>query len=110
MALSGNSQKDTSILFVGAPRNAVIDKLGVPETSSKDAEGRYVDSYLVVKGNAPSVGRALGHVTLDVFTLGLWELVGTPIESIAGRESSFRALIHYDAQQNVREVRRISVE
>lgn len=110
MALSGNSQKDTSILFAGAPRAAVIEKLGQPETTTRNAEGHYVDSYVVVKGNSRSIGRALGHVTMDVFTLGLWELVGTPIEAVASYESTSRVVIYYDAQERVRETRKMAVE
>lgn len=107
MALSGNLQKDTSILFPGAPREAVITKLGEPETSSKDQQGRYTDSYLLVKGNSPSLGRAVGHATLDLLTLGIWEVVGTPIEAVAGSEDRSRLLIQYDAEQKLREYRKI---
>ena len=80
MAMSGKEQKDTSVVFPGAPRDVVVAKLGPPETSTKDADGNIVDSWMIVKGNAPSGGRAAMNAGLDVFSLGLWEVIGTPLE------------------------------
>ena len=108
MAMSGDEQKDTSILFPGSPRAVVIAKLGPPETTTKDAQGCYTDSYALVKGNAPSVGRAVAHGALDVFTLGLWEVVGTPMEMGAGREERSRLIIEYDAEDKIRNVQSIA--
>ena len=51
MAMSGKEQKDTSVVFPGSPRDVVIAKLGPPETSTKNAEGNIVDSWMIVKGN-----------------------------------------------------------
>jgi len=109
MAMSGKEQKDTSILFPGSPRQVVIAKLGPPETSTKDKNGNYVDSYLIVKGNAPSTGRAVAHGALDVLTLGLWEIVGTPLEMGAGREDVSRIIIQYDADEKIKEIQKIGV-
>ena len=110
MAMSGQEQKDTSILFPGAPRQVVIAKLGPPETSVKDKDGNYVDSYVIVKGNAPSTGRAVAHGALDVVTLGLWEVVGTPMEMGAGREDVSRVIIYYDATEKIRDLQKIAVD
>jgi hypothetical protein len=109
MAMSGKEQKDTSILFPGSPRQVVIAKLGPPETSTKDKDGNYVDSYFIVKGNAPSTGRAVAHAALDLFTLGLWEVVGTPMEMGAGREDASRIIIYYDSEQKIRDIQKINV-
>lgn len=41
--------------------------------------------YIAADGSAggkPSPARATGHAALDVATLGLWEIVGTPAELI----------------------------
>ncbi len=110
MAMSGKEQKDTSILFPGSPRSVVIAKLGPPETSTKSDEGTYIDSYLIVKGNAPSTGRAIAHGALDVFSLGLWELIGTPIEMGAGHEDTYRIIIHYDKNDKIKNVEKIKVK
>lgn len=109
MAMSGEEQKDTSILFPGSPRVVVIAKLGPPETSTKDANGCYVDSYYIVKGNKPSTGRAVAHAGLDVVTLGLWEVVGTPMEMGAANENHSRYVIYYDAEDEIRDIQKIDV-
>lgn len=108
MAMSGKEQKDTSILFPGSPRQVVIAKLGPPETSTKDKEGNYVDSYLIIKGNAPSTGRAVAHGALDVLTLGLWEVVGTPLEMGAGNEEASRYIIYYDNTEKIKDIQKIA--
>lgn len=109
MAMSGEEQKDTSILFPGSPRVVVIAKLGPPETSTKDEEGCYTDSYSIVKGNAPSTGRAVAHAGLDVLTLGLWEVIGTPMEMGAANENHSRVVIYYDAEDKIRDIQKIEV-
>ena len=35
-------------------------------------------------GNESSSSRAIGHGIMDFMTLGLWEVVGTPIEGFQG--------------------------
>ena len=109
MAMSGEQQKDTSILFPGAPRAVVIAKLGPPETSTKDPDDCYIDSYHIVKGNRPSTGRAVAHAALDVVTLGLWEVVGTPMEMGAAREDISRVLLVYDSEERIKEIQQIEV-
>jgi hypothetical protein len=110
MAMSGKEQKDTSILFPGSPRAVVIAKLGPPETSVKDDEGCYTDSYHIVKGNAPSTGRAVAHAALDVVTLGLWEVIGTPLEMGAGQEDVSRVIIVYDDKDKIKDIQKIEVD
>lgn len=107
--MSGEEQKDTSILFPGSPRAVVIAKLGPPETSTKSEDGSYIDSYLIVKGNAPSTGRAVAHGALDVVTFGLWEVIGTPMEMGAGREDVARFLIYYDTEDKIKDLQKIAV-
>jgi len=109
MAMSGKEQKDTSILFPGSPRAVVIAKLGPPETSTKSNDENYEDSYLIVKGNAPSIGRAVAHGALDIVTTGLWEIVGTPMEMGAGHEDVSRYIIHYDAEDKIKDIQKIMV-
>jgi len=110
MAMSGKEQKDTSILFPGSPRSVVIAKLGPPETSTKSKDGCYIDSYIITKGNAPSTGRAVAHGALDLLTLGIWEVVGTPLEMGAGKEEVFRVIIYYDKNEKIKNVQKIIVK
>jgi hypothetical protein len=55
--------------------------------------------YRYEVGNEPSAGRAAGHAVLDVLTLGLWEIAGTPIEAVQGEK--YTATIVYDGNDKV---------
>jgi hypothetical protein len=110
MALSGNEQKDTSVFYEGAERSFVHAKVGLPEMAVQDKDGYWIDTYYIVKGNDPSAGRAIGHGVMDVLTLGLWEVIGTPIELAAGSEQHDRFIIYYDEDKKIHRVERIYVE
>ncbi|MEX0999361.1 MAG: hypothetical protein WD000_05305 [Thermodesulfobacteriota bacterium] len=47
---------------------------------------------------------------MDVLTLGLWEVVGTPIEAVAGAEEHDRYVIYYDQEDQIDTIQRIHVE
>ena len=51
-------------------------------------------------GNEPSTGRAVLHGGLDVLTLGLWEIVGTPIEATMG--DSYELTVVYGPDETAR--------
>ncbi len=104
MALSGKEEMNTSILYPGVPREAVISRIGEPESSVADKEGNYIDTYTIVKGNEPSSTRAVVHGTLDVLTVGLWELMATPIEVLEGVETSSQIVIYYDSEERIKEI------
>jgi len=87
MTLSGNEQVDTSALYQGPHSSFIHAKTGLPFTAVQGKDGRWIDTYLLVKGNESSAGRAIGHGVMDVLTLGLWEVIGTPIEAVAGTET-----------------------
>ncbi len=54
-------------------------------------------------------GRAFFHGVADVFTLGLWEVVGTPIELTAtGTEMKVR--VTYDEENRVKTVEFLEME
>lgn len=104
MALSGKEEMNTSILYPGVPREAVISRIGEPEYSAPDEEGRYVDTYTLVRGNEPSTTRAVVHGTLDVVTLGLWEIMGTPFEVVEGVETESNIIIYYDSDERIKQI------
>ncbi len=110
MALSGTKDTDTSVFYNGAERSFVQAKAGLPDVSVQDKEGNWIDTYLIVKGNEPSAGRAIGHGVMDVLTLGLWEVLGTPIELAAGMEDKNRFIIYYGEDQKIVNVERIYIE
>ena len=84
MAANQPSQKDLSVLKAGTPRAAVIAELGAP-VHSGDRNGLKVDVYNFVQGysGVEKGARAVLHGAADVVTLGIWEIVGTPIEGAA---------------------------
>lgn len=102
MAMSGKETKDTSVLAVGASRDTVISRLGPPQTTVTDSDGTLVDSWDIVKGNQPSVGRAVVHGAMDVLTFGLWEVVGTPVELVVGQEKHTIYTVRYDTDSKIK--------
>ena len=84
MALSGKPDANLSVINYGVHRDIVILHLGLPAKSMQTAQGT-IDVFNLERENAPSVGRALGqHAAMDVMTLGIWEIIGTPIEAFTG--------------------------
>lgn len=79
--------KDMSVLNKNTPRANVIAELGKP-VMSEVKNGQQIDVFNFTQGysTAAKTARALGHSVADVMTLGLWEVVGTPIEGIANGE------------------------
>jgi hypothetical protein len=75
--------------------------LGQPYRTFANEDGR-VDTYSVERGNAPSVGRAVGHAVMDLLTFGIWEVIGTPIEGFAGEE--FTLTIEYGVDNKLKSV------
>jgi hypothetical protein len=64
-----------------------------------------VDSYVFTQGYSKGnkVSRAVFHGAADIFTLGLWEIVGTPVEIIAdGHEMKIE--VFYDHKEKVQTV------
>ena len=84
MALSGKKEPSIGAIRVGSTRGEVEMHLGSPTTSTTLEDGTRVDIHEYELGNEPSGGRAVGHGVMDVLTLGLWEVVGTPIEGFQG--------------------------
>lgn len=99
MAMSGKEEPNLGAFRVGSPRGEVELQLGSPSASVTNPSGGRTDIYEYELGNKPSAGRAAGHAVLDVLTLGLWEIVGTPIEAFQGEKR--RLSITYDANDRV---------
>jgi hypothetical protein len=95
MAVSGEPAPDLAACRVGAERGDIERALGAPTRVESTSEGGVACTYRYEVGDEPSPGRAIAHAGLDVLTLGLWEIVGTPVEAVQGDE--FEMQVVYDA-------------
>jgi len=108
MAANQPAAKNLALLKAGTPRTNLIAEYG-PPISSETKNGTRHDIFKFTQGYSgeAKVGRALVHGAADVATLGLWEVVGTPVEGhFNGDEVS--AEVMYDAQDRVTAVNPIS--
>ena len=66
----------------GLPRDVIIERLGAPKSSVKNADGTREDLYEFYKGSETGwkIGRGLFHLGADIVSLGLWEIAATPGE------------------------------
>ena len=99
MALSGKREPNLGAFRVGSTRGEVELQLGSPVDTVTRPDGGRTDIYEYQLGNEPSTGRAVGHAVLDLLTLGVWEIIGTPVEAI-GIEKK-RLSIIYDREDRV---------
>ena len=105
MAMSRKSDPNISALAVGQDRDLVILNLGQP-TKTLLADNKRTDVFELERGNEQSVGRAAGHAVMDLLTLGVWELIGTPIEGFAGDMITLQ--IEYDEENKVKNVKTLN--
>lgn len=77
----------------GASRQTVQAALGKPDMSLDDGQGRRTDIYRRVDMDDNT--RWMSHTVLDILTLGLWELIGVPVEVI-GRRNGWWRMTEYD--------------
>lgn len=100
MAIDGRQEPNLGAINTGTPRQEVEVYLGAPFNSATDAAGNSrIDAYQYQIGHDPNAWRAAGHLLMDVFTLGIWEFVGTPMEQARG--GTYHAYVRYDANDRV---------
>jgi hypothetical protein len=92
------------VLEAGVPRTHVIAELGAP-TWSDERENETTDVFTFKQGykKETKAVRALAHGAADVATLGLWEVVGIPFETIADG-TDVQVEVSYGADQKVSSV------
>lgn len=97
-------KKDLTVLNKGTPRESVVAELGTP-ISTEIKNGQKVDVFNFVQGysKVTKTARAVGHGVADVMTLGLWEVIGTPVEGIANGEVN-QVEVKYNKQNRVAQV------
>ena len=109
-ALNQPDKKDISVLKVGTHRDLVIAELGSPTLTRVDEKGNEYDIYSFIQGfsKGNKVARAFGHGVVDVFTLGLWEVLANPIEGIASGKK-VKIKITYDKEKKVATVEELKI-
>ena len=97
-------KKDITLLKPGTPRSVLVSEFGQP-ASSETRDGKRVDIFTFVQGysEGAKTSRAVWHGVADVFTLGLWEVIGYPVEkTYSGEKMTYE--VTYDADNNVEKV------
>lgn len=110
MAANQPQKRNLAVLKPGTERDLVIAELGAPVISEPNGEEKK-EIYTFVQGYSKltKAGRALFHGAADVFTIGLWEAVGTPVEgAFDGKKISVRVI--FDAAGRVKESTTLSIE
>ena len=80
---------DTGKFSPGDSRSSIMEQLGSPVTTSKDADGTSCDLYLLYLrgyGAAGKVPIAVLEGAADFFTIGLAEIVLSPTEAVTKNE------------------------
>lgn len=100
-ALKHPGKKNLSVLSQGTSRENIIAYLGAPVSTEKEGD-QTIDIYQFKQGysGGNKATRAVVHLTLDVFTLFIWELIGWPAEVIIdGNDMTIKAV--YDQQKRL---------
>lgn len=100
MASKQPTKKNTAMLQQGLSRNLVIAEFGAPLTSEyKDGKRHEIYSFTQGYSTASKIGRAFWHGAADVATVGLWELIGTPTETVFNGKKMSYVFIFNDKDQ-----------
>lgn len=101
MAAQQPGKKNLAVLKKGQPRSVVVAELGAPIERRKMG-GKTVELYTFKQGYsaAAKMGRAALHGAMDVLTLGLWEVVGTPTEMYANGDE-MAVEVTYDEKEEL---------
>ena len=94
MASKQPTKKNTQMIQQGLSRSMVIAEFGAPVTSEYK-NGKRHEIYTFTQGYSTisKVGRAFWHGAADVATIGLWELFGTPAETVFnGKKMSYELI------------------
>ncbi len=96
MAANQPDTKDVSLFRVGVSRSTLIAEFGGP-ISHDERDGKKHELFKFVRGysHGGKIGRAVMHAVFDIFTLCLWEIVATPMESaLDGKDMAYE--VRYD--------------
>ena len=79
-------------------RDCLLTKPDVTSLSYRvNSKGRLLNENFRVQKPKGSALRAGAHGVLDVATLGLWEVVGTPVEAVADQKKYYIIHVTYES-------------
>jgi len=99
MAANQPGHKNVEIIKQGTYRTQMINEFGAPVKTTKNPDGTVCDIYSFTQGysGGAKTVRAITHGLADLFTLGLWEVIGTPSELVfTGSNVSYQACYSKD--------------
>lgn len=104
MAAKQPDRKNVDLFKPGTPRALLLAEFGPPVyTDAKDGKKREIFKFVQGYSTGAKAGRAVFHGVADVFTLGLWEVVGTPTEGVfSGDEMAYQ--VTYDEEERIAEI------
>ena len=105
MAAKQPEKKNIDLFRIGTPRSMLLAEFGLPVVSEVREDGKKYEIYTFTHGysGASRTGRAVFHGAADVITLGLWEVVGTPVEgAFDGTEMAYE--VRYDENDKIDQV------
>jgi hypothetical protein len=109
VAMSSNRttyKGDPAMIQVGAERQLIESTFGPPNMTASLGEGKTKAIYKIDPDAATAGGRnaaIAGNVVADILTLGLWEIVATPIE-ISAQDKFTNYIVVYTADQRIESV------
>ena len=92
LSMTGKQDPNLSVIRTGASRGEIELQLGSPVSAIPEEGGCTRCLYEYTLGRSPSAGRAIAHGVMDVLTLGIWEVAGTPIEGLRGETRRVQVL------------------
>ena len=110
MAAKQPAAKNIELFKIGTSREVLLAEFGQP-LISEETDGKKVEIFTFIQGYSKlaKTGRVIFHSAADVFTLGLWEIVGTPMEIyFNGNEMAFH--VSYDENDHLDEVNVIKLK
>ena len=110
MAAEQPVAKNIELFKTGTSREVLLAEFGQP-LISEETDGKKVEIFTFIQGYSKlaKTGRVIFHSAADVFTLGLWEIVGTPTEMyFNGNEMAFH--VSYDENDHLDEVNVIKLK
>lgn len=96
MAAQG-SGVDVNTLSTCKTRTCLINHGATPIQSTKNRQGIITSETFQAQLPTGSAARAAMHGVLDVATLGIWEVAGTPIEAVKGEKKMYSVKAIYGA-------------